>query len=269
MNILVLDCSSICHRNWHVISDPKMKKTSAISGFLRDIRSLQDIHQTDLTVFCFDSDTSRRKTIYPEYKANHTREGKECLYRQIDLLRKEILPMMGFCNILHCEGFEADDLIARVVQDTDKLRFTIVSSDNDLYQLLTKNKVSIWNLALKRLITYSIFKTEYGVDPAIWPNIKALMGDEGDNIKGIEGIGPKTAIQYFKDPREITERKIRRIESSTDLIRLNEKLITLPWPGLPYLPISDDDHVQKFVWDRVVHQYGVKWLVGKYPAEAL
>ena len=74
---LLLDCNYLCHRAKHSTGDLSYggDATGVIYGFLKSLSGFQDFFNTSNFVFCWDSNTSKRKEIYPEYKAN--RENKE------------------------------------------------------------------------------------------------------------------------------------------------------------------------------------------------
>src|SRR5205809_5495687 len=146
MKYLLLDCNNLAHRTWHVMkgNSKLLHDTAGMFGVLRDLVFLQEIHDCENVVFCFDSMTSLRKEFYPEYKANHERHP--ALDRQINALKTELLPGCGFKNVLCFAGYEADDIIGSICQNLrtkTECEMVIVSSDGDLLQLLGP-KITIW-----------------------------------------------------------------------------------------------------------------------------
>lgn len=139
----------------------------------------------------------RRQAIYPEYKANRVDKHKEfdwdSIFAQLHSL-VAMLPSFGIGTI-EIPGYEADDVIAEL---TRKLTWeagksvTIVSSDKDLYQLVSPN-ASIYPGSGKPLLTLSTFSEVLGVSPERYIEYRCLTGDSSDNIIGLAGIGPKTA----------------------------------------------------------------------------
>ncbi len=100
------------------------------------------------------------------------------------------------------DNYEADDIIgtlAKTVDEEDKFIATIISSDKDLLQLISK-EVEVKLLKTKGLIRFDekTFKEYYGTTPIHMIDLKALMGDASDNISGVKGIGEKTAITLLK-----------------------------------------------------------------------
>ena len=175
-----------------------------IFHFLDIVFEIAETLKTSKISFVFDSRKSKRKEFYPEYKAHrHTdmsdqeREELNRFYKQHHLLREEILPKLGFNNIYQQEYYEGDDLIASIV-DNNKEKFWVVSADQDMYQLL--NKCNVYHYKKRELVTKNSFKKKYGIDPDLWVNVKCYAGESktNDNIKGVEGVGEKTALAYVK-----------------------------------------------------------------------
>jgi DNA polymerase-1 len=141
-------------------------------------------------------------------------------------LREEILPALGFRNIFLKAGVEADDLIASLVMANKDLFWMIISTDDDLLQLLDRN-VYIYNLKSKRIVTPKSFATEYGVSPSLWHYVKAIAGCVSDNVKGVSGVGVKTAIRYLNG--QLRGIKKDKIEESKEIVNRNLKLVKLPY----------------------------------------
>jgi len=232
---LILDCNNLCYSAFHTFGELSFeeKKVGVIFGFLQRILFLANKFETTKFIFCWDSKKNYRKILYPEYKANRRRDltpqeeiDYALAFKQFDALRKEVLPKLGFANILQQNGYEADDLLAEIVLKTEG-DFIIVSTDKDLYQLL--NRCDIYNQKTKKIITAIDFKNTYDIDCSYWVQAKSLMGDAGDNIPGISGVGVAKAIQHIKDklPDGVIRNRILSKESEEIVIR-NTKLIKLP-----------------------------------------
>jgi len=134
-----------------------------------------------------------RHELYPSYKANRV-AMPEPLALQIDPLLRGV-PLLGL-PVLVGDGFEADDYIASLAaRFKDRLPVVILASDKDLRQCLDAN-VTMWDPGGKteKIVTVADFQAEYGITPASWPDLQALTGDASDNIPGVPGIGPKTAL---------------------------------------------------------------------------
>ena len=204
--VILLDANNVCHIALHSMGDLSFhdRKTGVIFGLFTRLLKLWEEFGTNRFVICWDSRKRFRSAIYPEYKGNRkasmTPEDRAIIYQQMEALRCEILPKFGFRNIFHQTGYEADDMIAAVVYNLnipdDKI---IVSTDKDLYQLLdTPGCRFIYNPITKKKIDGKEFRKIYGIKPINWVIAKSAMGDSGDNIPGIPGIGEKSALAWVK-----------------------------------------------------------------------
>jgi len=217
-------------------------------------------YDTKRFVFACDSKYSKRREIYPEYKANRRKvqtpeekQDKDCYFKQVNTLRREILPELGFSNVFVQKGYEADDIIASIVQNNKKESIIIVSEDADLYQLLRDN-VSM--LKKKGFFTKKKFIEQYGITPAEWVEVKTLAGCTTDNIKGIPRVGEATALQYIKNTLVLNSKKYNMIRDAvvdatrketadSSVYNLTKQLVKLPFEGTKQFPIVAD----KFSWE--------------------
>lgn len=256
MKHILIDVSSIGYRAWYVIQ----KDNSVIYGVLRQLRFLQEALDITSLAFCFDSGTHKRRDIYPDYKANRTPEGKEELHRQLDELRTGILNAIGFNNIFYQNGYESDDLIGSLCHTYTKNHpneMVIVSTDTDMWQLLSP-KVSIWNPATKCMFTESIFRDNHNMDPAQWVDVKAIMGDTGDNIPGVQGVGDILAARYVRCEHVPSSKTSQRIANSTAMIELNKQLIRLPYEGTMIPVLQEEKLISRRTWVKATQKYGLQ-----------
>ena len=227
-------------------------ETGVIFGFLETIKNLSKKFSINKFIFCWDSKKSKRREIYPEYKANRNVDKTETehiedniAFKQFHDLRVSILPKLGFKNIFIQTGYESDDLIAILVRKILKSAI-VVTTDDDLLQLL--DCCEIYNPRTKQLTTCETFESKYGVHPSMWPHIKSLAGCTSDNIKGIEGVGIIKALTFVEG--KLPSGKIRdRILDSTGILKRNIPLIKLPLEGT-VLPIIQGD--EKFYIDNFI-----------------
>ncbi|MDY7001381.1 MAG: DNA polymerase I [Thermodesulfobacteriota bacterium] len=137
-----------------------------------------------------------RHEIFPEYKAQRP-AMPEALGKQIEPIKRAV-ELLGL-KFLTLEGAEADDLIACFC-DRFKERGPVVvlGSDKDLLQCLDHN-VILWDPGARKekITTLETFKQETGLSPSQWPDFQALVGDASDNIPGVPGVGPKTAMKVM------------------------------------------------------------------------
>jgi len=267
---IVLDCNYLCHRARHSTGHLSYggTPTGVIYGFLRFIKDFQYKIRQDDFVFCFDSKSSKRKKIYPDYKANRDngelspeeRKEKKEFRLQIKRLRTKYLKDMGYKNVLVQPGYEADDLIASIClnlkKDEDAL---IVSCDKDLYQLLCP-QVRMFSPVNNKFITYQSFITKYGIKPLEWIVVKALAGCPTDNIKGIEGIGEVRALKIIKREIDKESKAYKRYLKSGKIMTRNLNLVRLPYPGVKKFKLRHDKF-SKEGFRKVIKSLNMKSLI--------
>ena len=222
MKLLVIDGNSLLNRAFYgirLLSNKKGQYTNAIFGFLNMYLAMKNEFNPDGTVVAFDlkSPTFRHK-IYFEYKAGRKQMPEE-LAQQFPII-KELLKHLG-CFVVEKEGFEADDILGTLSNYADENDFCyIATGDRDSLQLVS-DKSTVLLASSKGHIVYDKekIKEEYGVTPRQMIEIKALQGDNSDNIPGVAGIGPKTAmslIQKYSNIENIFE-NIDRIDVSENV----------------------------------------------------
>lgn len=206
MKWLLLDGFNLAFRAYHAL--PELTRadgfpTGALHGWNRLQRSLADREKPDRVVVFFDLDGSvRHLEAHPEYKAQRA-ETPEPLKRQFPEL-KRLAALLG-ARVVERSGVEADDLIAafakRRAEAGDSV--LIVSADKDFGQCVTdrvhqlrptNDPKSPW----ERLDEAGV-AARFGVSARQIPDYLALMGDAVDNIPGIRGVGPKTAVKWLAE----------------------------------------------------------------------
>jgi len=244
---IIVDANSVCHRMKHTMGDLSFeeRKVGILFGFLRQILSIAKRFDTNQFIFCWDSRSRKRTQICPAYKANRhkelTKEEEELntiSYAQFDTLRTEILPKLGFKNNFIAEGYEADDIIAKVVKDNG-YNFVIVSTDNDLFQLFNP-RISMMIDIKKPLYTEKTFRQEYDLLPDQWVMIKAIGGCSSDNVIGVKGVGIKTASKFLHGLLPRDTKTYQAIKDAHDQISLNKRLVTLPFEGTPSFTLLEN-----------------------------
>ncbi len=268
---LIIDTSNLAWKAYHVVGSFDQ---GVIYGVLRQFLSAQRQFQADSTVWCFDVGKQRRQTAYPDYKKTRRlenmpekdRKEKLSVLEQIDAFRNDVLPSLGFRNILSHRGYEADDLIARTCFDLrNGDTAVVVSSDKDLYQILTP-RIWIWNG--KKVLTDKWFKEEYGFLPYLWTNLLAIVGGH-DDITGIKGVGPIIATSYLQGKVEgngVHKKGWDKIDSEEGrkVKQQNLPLVSLPYPGTKSF-ILKEDNVQPERWERGCKKLGLESLVELCP----
>lgn len=216
--------------------------TNVLYGFFKTILQAANYIEKPATVlFAWDSRKSRRELIFPDYKkkrkerlmSNEDIAMMASVHTQLDKLKEDILPSIGFTNHFHKTGYEADDIIASLVKYKNFDTYLVISTDNDLYQIL-KPSVSIYSPKLSKVVTHESFTNEYNINPSDWAMVKALAGCASDNVPGIDGIGEKSAIDYINN--NLSRKAVAKIERAmlTPEFERDKKLVTLPLDQLDF-----------------------------------
>ncbi len=255
MKILLIDGSAICYMMLHALPTLSTRElpTSVIYGFLTQLVHYQKMFAADIKVFAFDSKTSLRAKIFPEYKAKRkerkrqeyntaTPEDKEkisIVQGQFGLLQHEVLPALGFNNILSQEGYEGDDIIASVCNSNKQHNIVIVANDGDLYQLITA-KHTMYHIKNREMMTEEKICRKYQIHPSRFGEMKSLAGCSGDEVPGIPGVGETKAIQYMCGDLKKTSVTYKKILNSEKTIAFTKKLVVLPFEGVNTFKLSPD-----------------------------
>jgi len=205
---LLLDGFNLAFRSFYGI--PELSRsdgfpTNAIHGFVRTLWYLEDHEKPDRVAIFWDLGGSQeRLALMPTYKANRS-EPPEAFTLQIPWMKKLSL-VLGYA-LVEEEGVEADDLIASAAIKLKKngAQVCIVSSDKDLAQILqpgivqllpppTQNPKLGW-----RKLAYDGVIEKFGVPVEKMVDYLSLMGDSSDNIAGLPGVGPKTAVKWIQE----------------------------------------------------------------------
>src|SRR3989339_237210 len=199
--LVIIDSYALLHRAWHAIPPLETKNgllVNAVYGFSALVLNIIKTSQPDYIMAAFDlAGPTFRHEEYDNYKAQRVKQADE-FYDQIPLAR-EVLDALKI-PILSQKGFEADDILGSVATQAYKkypeLEIFIVTGDLDTLQLVNDRiKVLTLKKGFNDIITYDVeaVKTRYDLAPKQIIDLKALMGDSSDNIKGVKGIGQKGA----------------------------------------------------------------------------
>ncbi|RCL02474.1 MAG: DNA polymerase I [Candidatus Tokpelaia sp. JSC161] len=262
-HLFIIDGSGYIFRAYHAL--PLLKRKSdglpigAVLGFCNMLWKLLDSVRNKLIrncapthlaiIFDFSSKTFRKK-IYPQYKANR-REPPQDLIPQFSLIRQASYAFN--LPYVEKEGFEADDLIATYAFQAVEVGadVTVISSDKDFLQLVNDH-VSIYDSVKDKLIGVEGVIEQWGVPPTKMVDLQAMIGDSVDNVPGIPGIGPKTAVTLIetfgdletllKQAKDITQPKLReKIINYGELARISRQLVQL----CSTVPV--DDSLESFI----------------------
>jgi DNA polymerase-1 len=171
--------------------------TGAIYGFLRSILAVLKAEKPNYMAIAFDLPApTQRKLAYSEYKSKRP-PTPDPLKVQIHVI-KELINLLG-TKLLEMPGYEADDLIAYLTQKAKKegFRVKIYSPDKDVLQLVDGSQVVVINPISEEVFDENKVIEKFGVPPQKLADYLALVGDKTDNIEGVKGVGPKTAINLL------------------------------------------------------------------------
>lgn len=259
--IILVDGNNLLFRSYYATSysgvimrNSKGFPTNGLYGFINMINKIIEEEKPNYILVAFDKGKTFRHEKYSEYKAGR-REMPEELKLQFPKA-KEVLDAMGIKHF-EIDNYEADDIIgtlAKTVDMEDEFIATIISSDKDLLQLISK-EVEVKLLKTKGFIRFDekTFKDTYGTTPIHMIDLKALMGDASDHIQGVKGIGEKTAINLltkyqsldnvYEHLNEIGGKTKEKLEQGKDDAYMSYDLATI-YKEVP-IPFSLEDCIYK------------------------
>jgi DNA polymerase-1 len=199
--LVLLDAHAIIHRAYHALPDftgPSGEPTGALYGLSSMLLRLIDDIEPEYLAACYDlPGKTVRHEAYEAYKATRTKTD-DALVTQIEGSRK-IFKAFGI-PLYERSGFEADDIlgtIAHLLKNDTDVEVIIASGDMDTLQLIDGERVKVYTLkkGINDTILYDAeaVMERFGFPPERIPDYKGLRGDPSDNIKGVPGIGDKTA----------------------------------------------------------------------------
>jgi len=206
--LYLIDGHALAYRTYFAITGGMSERmqtrsgepTAGIFGFANVLMKLLEQDKPEYLAVAFDTGRTFRNQLFPEYKATRAKMPDD-LRPQIERIKQMIdafhLPR------LEMEGVEADDVLGTIaIQAVEQgLGVKIITGDRDLLQLVDDRIiVSLPGSKLSDSKNYSTadVKEYLGVDPNQVVDYKALVGDQSDNIPGIAGIGPKTAVSLLQ-----------------------------------------------------------------------
>jgi DNA polymerase-1 len=206
-NLLIVDGLNLAFRWKH------QKKEFFKVEYVRTIESLAKSYDCGEIVVLGDGGSDYRKAIDPEYKANR----KERYADQTEEERQEFMNFLGefqkcidLCNekgylTIKYNGVEADDIAAVIALNREEVGVEdiwMVSSDKDWDLLITEN-ISRFSTVTRKETTIGNWDEHYDFPPEMYLTFKCLTGDKGDNVPGVNGIGPKRASSLIADHGDV------------------------------------------------------------------
>jgi DNA polymerase-1 len=200
---LLIDGNALIHRAWHALpplTAPDGKIVNAVYGFASVLMNIVAQERPTYLVVCWDTpEPTYRHEANPAYKAQRV-EQPDAFYEQFPWVH-EIVDVFGGTNV-ELPGYEADDLLATFATTLAKqgVEVTLLTSDRDVWQMIGP-KIRV--MAFKKGVTDTAIYDEKtlleatGLRPDQIADYKALRGDPSDNLKGVPGIGEKTATDLL------------------------------------------------------------------------
>lgn len=206
--LVIIDGKSVFYRGYYAMGNlatSKGEPTSGVYGFAVIAMEIVRNIQPDQVVVAWDkarTSTAKRLAIFKDYKAGRVRPPED-FYAQIPLLRELISALSwGFMEV---DEYEADDIIGTLARQADEAgdyMTYIVSSDLDMLQIVDENTKMYRILRgfsdLEEMDIPAV-EEKYGILKSQFLDLKALKGDNSDNIPGVPGIGEKTAVKLLNE----------------------------------------------------------------------
>jgi DNA polymerase-1 len=200
---LVVDALNLAFRWKH------QGRTDFRHDYVAVVKSLANSYNCGNIIITADwGSSSYRKEILPEYKQNRkdkyatqTEEEKQAFIDFFEEYEETLELLAEDYQVLRFKGVEADDLAAHLVKrkkDYGLEEMWLISSDRD-WDLLIQDGVSRFSYVTRKEVTIDNWSEHYNVTPEEYISFKCLTGDKGDNVPGINGIGPKRAEGLIKD----------------------------------------------------------------------
>lgn len=188
----IVDVSHIFRAVWHATGGGNDAYREAVQR----VHAMRKGHGYDVVAVAFDAPPYHRSSLFASYKAN--REANDpVMYQQIDKVMSKLKDLGFVCY--KSTGYEADDIIASVVRQTEEeYEWDIHTGDKDLMQLVDDD-AGVCVVSTKNGDRYDqerVFET-FGVAPSQITDLLALCGDKADNIPGIPSVGAKTAARLL------------------------------------------------------------------------
>jgi DNA polymerase-1 len=217
--LLVVDVMAMVYRAFYAI--PEMRNQNglpinAVQGFSTMLVGMLERTKPEYVVMAFEGGSKRRKELLPEYKATR-KETPAALVEQMPLIKDFITELLGI-EIMCCERFEADDVIAAIVRNCEakhkNFEVFISTGDKDILQLIRDSqpsvKVLLPGVKFSDVREFGVNEVveKYGFTPDRLPFYLALTGDKIDNIPGIPSVGEVTAKKLIGLPCATTPQSL-------------------------------------------------------------
>jgi len=243
--LFLIDGSALAYRSYFAFArnpliNSKGENTSAVFGFLNSLLKIIDEQQPHYLAAVFDTpEPTFRHKIYPEYKATREKMPDE-MSEQLPRI-KQVLDVLKV-PVIEIPGLEADDIMGALAKQAEKqgIETFLVTGDKDFFQLVS-SMIKVYNprrSGEEEILDEEGVAKKIGLPPAKIIDYLSLMGDSSDNVPGVPGIGPKTAVDIlrqfnnledvYENLNQIKRDTIRnKLTENRDQAFLSRELITL------------------------------------------
>lgn len=203
-SVLVVDALNVAFRFLH------RKQIEFAEEFIKTVKSLAKSYKCERIVIASDQGSSSyRMGVYPGYKGDRKdkfAEQTEVEKQEFELFFEEFNNTIEAVKqdpsliLLRFPKVEADDIAAYIVKYRQRLgisRIWLISSDRD-WDLLIQESVSRFSTVSRKEFTYDNWGTHYDWTQDEHISIKCLQGDSGDSVPGVDGVGPKRALELVR-----------------------------------------------------------------------
>lgn len=241
--LILIDGNAIIHRAFHALPpfrNPQGELVNAVYGFASILLTILNREQPDCIAVAFDlKGPTFRHHEYKEYKATRVKAPDE-LYQQIPRIHELVKSFQ--IPIFTMEGYEADDVLGTLAKKAEEqgINTFIVTGDLDTLQLVSeKTKILATVQKFSEPVVYDFAKVmgRCGLKPSQIPDLKGLQGDNSDNLKGVTGIGPKTAKDLlqkystlenlYEHLPEVKENLRKKLEQDRESAFLSKRMATI------------------------------------------
>lgn len=261
--VLIVDSLNTFLRSFVAIHhvNPSGNHIGGLGGFLKSVGAVIKQLQPTRVILVFDGvgGSTNKRYLYPEYKANRhitkisNWDAFDNQEEESEAITNQILRLVAYLkclpvDLVAIDKIEADDVIGYLATRFPE-KVTILSTDQDYLQLVS-DKISVYSPVKKVIYNPEQVKKEYGITAQNFLVGKVILGDKGDNVPGVKGIGAKTLVKLFPQLKEedkfrlvvLLEHAKQNITKSkhygdilnfSHQLSINDKLMNLHSPNIP------------------------------------
>lgn len=261
--VLIVDSLNTFLRSFVAIHhiNPAGNHVGGLAGFLKSVGAVIKQLEPTRVILVFDGvgGSTNKRYLYPEYKANRhitkisNWDAFDSQEEESEAITNQILRLVNYLkclpvDLVAIDKIEADDVIGYLAKQFDT-KVTILSTDQDYLQLVS-DKISVYSPVKKIIYDPARVKQDYGITPQNFLLGKVILGDKGDNVPGVKGIGEKTLVKLFPQLKgeekcrlilmlEYAKQNEKKSKHYTDILNfsyqldINKKLMDLHNPNIP------------------------------------